>query len=438
MAPLTKHNDKSILENKDMKKLWSISMFWLILLLPINALAEEEMVSVKLVNFIQDSAKLEIHLQGDYTTLTPLISLEKGGKYTLLVKKGKLFLIDDHGKHRLPKSITLIPKSYENNLIYINDRPYQGAMEFSIEKGKYIRPVNQLLLEDYLKGVVPFEVFSTWNLEALKAQSLAARTYALMHLNGEKQMNDTIQFQVYGGYSTFSKTNQAVEETKGEIITHNGNPITAFYSASNGGYTESNANVWGGEAINYYPVKSDPYDPERPWKFTLNKEQLPNNSFFWAWYSPDIWSHLQAKDEEITKTMEKWIEKKGYQDVKILAIPHFSIAEKRNESNRSVKGSITISFMHRILGMMMVDEISLEDVPLSKIRPMIGGSIFKSYLITSTKSTENAYIIKGKGYGHGVGMSQWGAQKMAEAGKNYKEIIEFYFPGTDITQVYKK
>ncbi|WP_343840640.1 SpoIID/LytB domain-containing protein [Salinibacillus aidingensis] len=421
-----------------MKTLWSIFVCLIVICVPLTTAAGEDMVSVKLVNFIDNPKKLHIQVQGEYRTLSPFFRLEKGGNYTLFVKKGKLYLKDKDGKHKLPDTITLIPESYEENLLYINDRPYQGAMEFTVEKGKYVRPVNQLLLEDYLKGVVPFEVFSTWNLEALKAQSLAARTYALMHLNGEKQMNDTIQFQVYGGYSTFSKTNKAVEETKGEIITHNGRPITAFYSASNGGFTESNANVWGSKPISYYPIKKDPYDPGRPWTFTLHKQQLPMDTFVWAWNAPDVWPHLQGKDKKMMKSMESWVENQGYQDVKILAIPHFSIADQKTAAHRSVRGSVTITFMHRILGMMMMDEISLENVPLSKIRPMIGGSIFKSYLITSSESTDDAYVVKGKGYGHGVGMSQWGAQKMAEAGKTYQEILQFYFPGTDVTRIYEE
>ncbi|MRG85607.1 SpoIID/LytB domain-containing protein [Salinibacillus xinjiangensis] len=394
------------------------------------------MVSVKLVNYIQNTSEMNIKLKGDYLTLSPTLKLKEGVKYKLIVKQGELYIKDSSGRKKIPGSFTLIPESYDQNLIYINDRPYQGAMDFTIENEKYIRPINQLHLEDYLKGVVPFEVFSEWDLEALKAQSLAARTYALMHLNGEQQMDDTIKFQVYGGFSTFERTNQAVEETKGEIITHNGKPIHAFYSASNGGHTESNGNAWGGSDISYYPIKPDPYDPKEPWEITLHKQQLPTEYFLFAWEFPGIWKHFEEKNKEITANIKSWLQSQGYQNTKILSIPHFSISNQQTESGRSINGSITIRFMYQLPGnFVLMDQISLDDVPLTKIRPMIGGSIFRSYLITSFDSSGSAYQMKGNGYGHGVGMSQWGAQQMARAGKSYKQIIQFYFPGTKISSV---
>jgi stage II sporulation protein D len=302
-----------------------------------------------------------------------------------------------------------------------------GAAEFQVEKEKYIRPVNQLMLEDYLAGVVPFEVYPEWDIEALKAQTLAARTYTVTHL--DTKLDDTIQYQVYGGYNDFTKAKRAVKETKGEIITFKDKPISAFYSASNGGMTESNKNVWGGNPSPYFPIKHDPYDPIQPWDFTLNKEQINLDKMSW-----DSWDDLEEKDEEITASIKKWLHKNGYVgDLKILRIPFFSIDHIKNESQRSLNGSIQIEFMQRLIdGTILFDKVSLENVELKRIRPMIGGNTFKSYLISSFENTPTSYHVSGKGFGHGVGMSQWGANKMAEKGKTYKEIINHYYPGTEV------
>ncbi|MCP8615805.1 SpoIID/LytB domain-containing protein [Salirhabdus salicampi] len=397
----------------------------------------DEMVSVKLVNYIKETSKINIKIKGNYETLSPTLQLEEGVNYTLYTKRGQLYLTRaGEDTNKLGDNLILIPQTYDKtHLVYINDRAYLGAMEFTIEDKKHIRPINHLQLEEYLKGVVPFEVYPTWNMEALKAQSLAARTYAITQLN--QNMDDTIRFQVYGGYEEkFNRTTKAVEETKGEIITFSGKPITAFYSASNGGMTESNENVWGGKRRSYFPIKQDPFDPVNPWEFTLHKRQIQLGPIDLV--TPLHWNKLQEKDKQISNSIKNWLRKKGYgSQIKIIRIPHFNISTKdKTEGKRSTKGSITIDFMYQFFGFVLFDSIELKDVPLSRIRPMIGGTLFKSYLIDSFQESEQLYKVTGRGYGHGVGMSQWGAHYMAETGKNYKEIIDFYYPGTQITKLY--
>ncbi|MDC3414023.1 SpoIID/LytB domain-containing protein [Aquibacillus sp. 3ASR75-11] len=400
-------------------------------------LEAEEMVSVKLMNHIGDTSDLNIQLKGDYVTLDPTFSLKKGGNYTLSVKKGKFILEGDGNKQKIQAPFILIPKSYDKeHNIYINERPYLGAVEFRIEEEKYVRPVNQLPLEDYLKGVVPFEVFPSWGIETLKAQALAARTYAVSHIN--KEIKDTIQDQVYEGYSWSDKATIAVEETSGEVITFQNKLINAFYSASNGGYTENNAHVWGGKAMSYFPIKKDPHDPVNPWRFTLHQTQVSMDDINWD--HPNWWGEIKEKDEEITTSMKKSLYRKGYMgDIKILSIPRFELSKEQLESKRSVKGSITIEFLQRLPeGTVLFQQLALDDVKLDRIRPMIGGNRFKSYLIESLEMNDELYTMKGKGYGHGVGMSQWGAHFMGEKGKTYEEILQFYYPGTTITHLKQK
>ncbi|MUK90282.1 SpoIID/LytB domain-containing protein [Ornithinibacillus sp. L9] len=398
-----------------------------------NVLQADEMVTVKLVNYVGEATELEFKLNREFFSFDPTLQLQEGVTYTLSVQKGSLYLQENNKreKQKLNGPFILIPEKYnEEHQIYIDDRPYLGAMEFTIEKDEFIRPVNQLPLEDYLKGVVPFEVFSSWGIETLKAQTLAARTYAVSKLN--EVINDTIQYQVYGGYTWDDSTTKAVEETKGEVITYENRLIETFYSASNGGVTENNANVWGGNSMQYFPVKDDPYDPTHPWDFTLNQTQIELEKIEWDKFN--WWDELEEKDTDITETMKGWLQRNGYPgDIKILSIPSFELSDDTFESGRSENGSITVEFMQRLFeGTVLFRRMELKDINLNQIRPMIGGTIFKSYLIDSLEADDEQYTMKGRGYGHGVGMSQWGAHYMAENGKDYKEILAYYYPGTTI------
>jgi SpoIID/LytB domain protein len=391
----------------------------------------EEMIKVKLVNYIGDTDKLTILLEGGYQTLDPTLSLKEGVNYHVTVKNDSIYLHGEGKKQKLNGPLVLFPEAYDrDHAIYVNNRPYLGAMEFRIEEN-VIRPINQLPIEDYLKGVVPYEVFPSWHQEALKAQSLAARTYAYSYT--KEEMDDTIHFQVYGGYNWNEKTTKAVEETSSEVITFDNHLIDAFYSASNGGVTENNAHVWGGKAMSYFPIKMDPYDPTHPWEFTIHRTQISMNDI--NWNNPNWWDDVKEKDEEITLSMKKWLQNNGYPgDIKIVSIPRFELSEQQLNSKRTDKGSITVEFLQRLIdGTVLFEQFTLDDVRLNQIRPMIGGNQFKSYLINSLECNEDIYTMKGKGYGHGVGMSQWGANFMGESGKSYKEIIQFYYPGTLIT-----
>ncbi len=394
----------------------------------------EELVSVRLVNYVGDAKELDLYLTGNFLSTDPTIRLDEGVKYHLTSHKDSLLLEGNGAIQEFKTPFILYPDQYDtHHVIRINRRPYLGAIEFRLEEVGPIRPVNHIPLEDYLKGVVPYEVFPTWEVETLKAQALAARTYAAAHV--KKEIDDTISYQVYGGYTWYPQTTKAVEETRGEVITYRNRLIEAFYSASNGGMTESNAHVWGGNSISYYPIKRDPFDPVHPWELQLDQVQISIEHI--DWNHPDWWERIVEKNKEITATMKKWLYRKGYVgDLKILSVPRFELAEHRYTSQRATKGSIEIEFLRRLLdGTVLFETVSLSDVPLSHIRPLLGGNRFKSYLIDSLTLDKGTYSMKGKGYGHGVGMSQWGAHYMGLQGKTYREILQFYFPGTQITSL---
>ena len=143
--------------------------------------------------------------------------------------------------------------------------------------------INVLPMEEYLYGVVPSESVPTWKPNALRAQAVAARTYALKHKNGFKSrgfdVTDTTESQVYNGYSAETKaTNDAVDSTAGEIITYNGQPIDAVFSASAGGYTENSENVWG-QVIPYLRGVKEEDTPEvkQAWTSKVSLDTLQKN-----------------------------------------------------------------------------------------------------------------------------------------------------------------
>ncbi|MGV3488905.1 MAG: SpoIID/LytB domain-containing protein [Tuberibacillus sp.] len=386
-----------------------------------------DMVTVRLEKNDRGISELPFRFRGRYFTPDLRLFLKENHTYHLTVKNNHLYLIDGKDALNVGASFILAPKEYDtDHILFLNGHPYLGAMLFRAE-GQNVRPVNQLALEDYLKGVVPFEVYPAWHMEALKAQALAARTYAVSHMN--REMVDTIQDQVYGGYLWNSRTSQAVEETKGEVMTHNGRLIDAFYSASNGGITENNQHVWGGEAKSFYPIKKDPYDPKHPWRFTFRQIQISQSQ-------PISWGKTKEKDAKIIEPVKLWLQRQGFgDDVKILAIPRLVIHNKKNAAERAVKGSITIEFLRNQYGIIRYERVEMKDVPLNRIRPIFGGELFRSYLVDASSCDGGVCSVEGRGYGHGVGMSQWGASVMGESGKSYKDILQYYFPGTKIQHI---
>ena len=165
------------------------------------------------------------------------------------------------------------------------DNKYHGAIEV-VSGGPYT--INVLGLEDYLKGVVPAEVNPSWPREAVKAQAIAARSYAATHLGGSLyDVDDTQQYQVYGGAAVEDwQSNEAVTATAGMMVTYQGDIITAYYFSTSGGWTENNELVWGGKPLPYLRGVSSMYETDSP---------------FWSWqtkeYSRTELSEIFGKDE---------------------------------------------------------------------------------------------------------------------------------------------
>jgi len=390
----------------------------------------EPKLQVKLVNYIGNQTQLTIKPTGDYLVQGSNLRLTNGTSYVVKYDNNRIILLEGSTTLIQSDSVNLIP-SLETNYLTINNRPYLGSFRFILENSKYVRPINEVFIEDYLKGVVPFEMMAGWNKEALKSQAVAARTYALSYLN--RVMDDTINYQVYGGYAWHPNSTAAVDETKGEVLKSNGRLISAVFSASNGGKTESNANVWGTSPVSYLTIKTDEFDAKTAWKFSLKTQQI----------DPAIlsWTQMKEFDTTITTSIKSWMLTHGYagKEIKITAIPILSLTTPTS-GGRVSKGDITIEFLTKDKvdekGLFLPQKIEYKNVSAAQIRAMVGIRAMLSYLVTNITQTSDNITVSGLGDGHGVGLSQWGAKNRADAGQKYNEILAFYYDGTTITKEY--
>ncbi|MCM3181985.1 Ig-like domain-containing protein [Priestia megaterium] len=426
-----------------MRKLTAFALVLSVLLFQFTPLASvkaetvEPVVSVKLVNYLGDHHAITIKPSYLYTIKNSDLVLNANTEYTVTattqgvtLKQGSTVLGDF-------TSFEITPSLYKNP-ISINGRHYLGDVAFTNEKGTYVRPVNTLPIEDYLKGVVPNEVYTSWNLQALKTQAVAARTYAMSYAG--KVINDTVSYQVYGGYTWYDSTNKAVDETFGQVVTYNNKLINAVFSSSNGGRTESNSNAWGGTQLSYFPVKEDPYDKQTPWTLAIQKTQIDLTGKDLANYSA-WWNTVSEKDKTVTDNLKSWLvaNKHPGKTIKITSIPKVSFYAP-SSGGRVTKGAITVDYLVKgdvdSSQKLVVHHLELTDLTSTKLKSMLNSRAMLSLLVTETNETSTSTTFNGKGNGHGVGMSQYGAQKMASVGKDYREILDFYYPTTTLLSFY--
>ena len=349
-----------------------------------------------------ESSQLNITLNGDYN-LNGVV-YKSGTSYVLKVNGTKIDF-----KGTLYDKISFIPKNNSNTIKIVSNysRNYLGTLGFKIDSSSApfkIIPINTLYIEDYLKGVVGLEMSDSFPIEALKAQAVAARNYALANIDKHKakgySLCDTINCQVYGGYNTILKNViAAVNATKGMLLLSGTSLVNAYYSASDGGYTEASENVWS-EAISYLKAKQDSYDINYLWNKTYTNSDI-NNLF-----------KLNPKVQP-TDTFVK---------IDLSTITKFDSGRIKNIS-LIFKTSIGIYYT-----------LSYGKEPARTFLPYLKSALYNvSYNVATA-----TYSFDGKGYGHGVGMSQIGAQNRATVGKSFDSILKFYYEGTTLINALPK
>lgn len=439
-----------------MKKLMSIMLIFVIILSAIPQQMKADslpMIEVKLVNYLGNKSSITVVFNGDYS-LTNDIKVSKGTEAVMSIVNSTLKLATKSGQVLMENetSINATPAQTDGNLA-INDRGYYGSFQFVMEKDTktnniYIRPINKVDVETYLRGVVPQEMPALWSMEALKAQTVAARTYALKHKN-DANMVDTIAKQVYGGIiGIHPRSDNAIQETAGMVLKYNNSLIDAVFSASNGGMTEVNSSVWGGTALPYFAVVEDAFDfnpatkDQFPWAIQLKQQQLPetldlNDASTW-------WVTQKEADanNQVLKNMKTWLKNEGYiDDVNTVKIKKISKLELNvsalSSGGRVSKGTVNIDFLVKTNEKAVEKKtLVLNDTAASRIRAMVGIDKMPSYLVDVSKVENGIIYIQGRGNGHGVGLSQYGARNRADAGQSYQQILQFYFPKATLMKEY--
>ena len=280
--------------------------------------------------------------------------------------------------------------------------------------GGAVQTVLRIYIETYLYGVVPYEMSNSFPIEALKAQAVSARTYAMRakRSGGSYDVTDSTTSQVFRGYtSSYANAIRAVDETKGVCLMSGGSYAQCYYTASNGGQTESAKNIWGGGA-SYLTVKDDPYDLENP--------------------SSIVKSASIAKDgAAISSALEaKILQAAGLNDARIVSVNAAELHTPRYAAPSRTYTRLRLNVTFSVNGETRVRDVNLGTY--GDLETHFGLSINSgSNEIVSLSEKDDAFVLSFRRFGHGVGLSQRGAQWMAlNYGKNYSEILEFYYPGT--------
>ena len=307
---------------------------------------------------------------GRFETALPL-------KWPVSVSAGQLWI---EGQV-IGRTLRLVPLGAA--VVTLDGRRYRGSLTL-VARGDRLRIINTVGLEDYLRGVVPAEMYANWPLEALKAQAVAARSYTLASLSPEHEYDicATVECQVYRGMEIeHPRTDQAIAATRGLVLTYGGDFARTYYHSDSGGFLASSAEVWGSR-LSYLPARPDVAadSPHRRWRMRLDPARLALS--------------LQAQGIDVGPVTA----------LRVLALSESGRVQRAEIGGE--RGRVVLS------GAMLT-------------------ALLRSWGLKSTRFVMNGDLLAyGDGWGHGVGMSQHGARSLAAAGRRFDEILAFYYPNT--------
>jgi stage II sporulation protein D len=356
-----------------------LTQIWL---LPGSSNAFESAVSRELIRVAILKGVDTVKLDGDALSTT-----EESGK-TVTLEPSTIFR-SEWGRVQVGTGNSRIVRVTSADVVRVNGKSYRGLIELSNQNGKLL-VVNELPLEQYLVGVITSEISSTWPMEAIKTQAVIARTYAVAKRKERSKafyhLESTVMDQAYDGSGQEdSRASRGVHETAGEVVTYNGSAIQAFYHANSGGRTEASQNVWS--------------------------VSLP---------------YLQGVECQygLTSTTSSWEQSLSLSRIetalKIYGITDIKAGPRNNRG--------------RLKTVLLVTERGNVTLPATKFRMAIGSTVIKSTGFT-VRVEGGAAFFNGSGYGHGVGLCQYGAKQRALDGFTYVEILSYYYPGTRLSKL---
>ncbi|MBQ8508111.1 MAG: SpoIID/LytB domain-containing protein [Clostridia bacterium] len=436
---------------------------------------------------LSDPENLTLTLEGSYTVEHDAgFRFDSGTELVLSAADGQVYLSVGGLTLAMGPALTLTRQASEaeEKGLYIAESEknniYEGDLTVSLSEGGGLFPVLTIAMEDYLCGVVAYEMSDSWPIEALKAQAVAARTYAMQRKQsaGDRGYDvvDTTGDQVFKGLDpSYTNVIQAVKETSGVVGTWRNGFASCYYTASNGGEVALPTDVWGGDGdYGYLERKDDPYDLENPSSMVISTSIQPDGSG-----NPELLEMLNAGLLEAAQA--QGLSTEGLQLEQIISVEaispvaedtrmygklRFTIGtsalETRYEAAEGDAGFLRaptdspaanlalygMDYLRRLLlqsPFVQATTREMLDTPLvvdidvyAQLKDGLGLSMNSSdcELVSVKKDNERGFVIEMRRFGHGVGMSQRGAQQMAgEHGKGWMEIIAFYYPGMQLERI---
>jgi len=317
----------------------------------------------------------------------PILVVPQGGTLDVRMVREQLVV---NGREIKGERLVIQPEP--SGFIQVNHTPYRGYI--AILKRTGLTVVNYVLVEDYLYGVVPKEMPPSWNAEALRAQSVAARTFALKNRKSHSaegfDLCSTSHCQVYEGMPAETRTTtEAVDSTRGEVLFYKGAIMDALFHADSGGMTESSEYVWG-SSVPYLRAVTEVQMQTQPWNRTVSMSEFAQK-----------------------------LEKNGRAIGTVKEVRLSPLTVGKGSSDRSPSGRVR----------------SAEFVGTKGRITLSGNGLRSIFSLPSTlfsiRIGKTDINFSGYGSGHGLGLSQWGAQALADKGKSYKDILFHYY--TDVT-----
>ena len=429
-----------------------------------SAITDDGQVRVYLKS-LGDLSGMQLTLSGEYR-LGESMRFDRGTRLAFAAANGEIYLAAEGFVMKVGTEAVLTRCAGEDggeNGLYIyeseKDTLYEGDLRILCD-GDVLRCVLTISMEDYLRGVVAYEMSDSFPLEALKAQAVAARTYAMSkkaaRADAEYDVTDTTSDQVYkGADGEYVNVAQAVEETRGVVGTYQGSYAGCYYTASNGGQVATPNQIWGGDGdYGYIQQKYDPYDLENS-RSMVNSLSVP-----------------AARDEgDFWKLLDERIDTSGHARVRGGEITEITLSDPAFEGSYMYRQmDVTMKIQTRDRGLVEVeydgDRISgwamgyaylegkwykwdllpwqdteeTRTVSLSVYEDVKDGFSLglnsRDYEICSVRQEGENYLIEMRRFGHGVGMSQRGAQVMAgNYDMSYVEILNFYYPGMTLERI---
>lgn len=417
----------------------------------------------------------EINIGGDgtfriYNLKSKSLVSEERNKIIKMLPHNKGIEILGKGVYSGP--INIIPVGNTKIIVIINGQKYRyrGNIEIVIDRDyKKLNVINIIGIEEYLYGVLKKEISPRWPTETLKAQAVAARTYAIFNMNKyiDKGYNisASTDSQAYGGVNHEDPlTNSAVDKTRGIIVVYKGKTINAVYHSDSGGYTEDSENVWGSYVPYLRSVKSKFEEkvspPHHTWSYSINEKDLTEKLQKQGYTVNSVVSIEAANRSETGRISElvfitdnnevinmKANDFRSLIGANLIRSTLFNIEVigkelnitedtedkkeigDKEEQRKSTKEILEQKKDWTIKELLELMKKNKEEREKEKKVEVSEAEIAKS-------NTPLTFVFFGSGNGHGVGMSQWGAYGMALQGSGYQDILKYYYQGINITKKY--